>query len=216
MDSLDQRYYVDLAAAFVRGRRPDAPDLPPAALVIWGRDAGLRIHKYKRNCELPRVRRVLGMLHGLLQPGDSLVDVGSGRGTFLWPFVADFPAVNVTAVEIDPNRARDLRAVRAGGVSRLTVVEADAAVLPLADGSADVVTVLEVLEHVPAPERVAERALVVARRAVIVSVPSRPDNNPGHIRLYDPDSLRAQLLSAGARKVHLEHVPRHLIALAQP
>jgi predicted kinase len=33
------RYFVELAAAFVRGRRADAPDL--LAAVAWGRDAGL-------------------------------------------------------------------------------------------------------------------------------------------------------------------------------
>lgn len=39
---LADRYFVELAAAFVRGRRADAPDLPAAELVAWGRDAGLR------------------------------------------------------------------------------------------------------------------------------------------------------------------------------
>ena len=45
-----------------RGHRPDAPALEPAELVAWGREQGLRLHKFKRNAELPRVRRVLGAL----------------------------------------------------------------------------------------------------------------------------------------------------------
>ena len=59
---MEQRYYLEFAAAFVRGRRPDAPELEPGELVEWGRGQGLKIHKFKRNAELPRVRKVLGML----------------------------------------------------------------------------------------------------------------------------------------------------------
>lgn len=39
----DTHYYLDLAAAFVRGRLPDAPALPPAELVEYGRARGLRV-----------------------------------------------------------------------------------------------------------------------------------------------------------------------------
>ena len=55
-------FYLDLAAAYVRGARPDAPDLPPAELVRFGHEAGLRLHRFKRTAGLPRVRRVLGIL----------------------------------------------------------------------------------------------------------------------------------------------------------
>ncbi|HKB05161.1 MAG TPA: hypothetical protein VKD90_23250 [Gemmataceae bacterium] len=79
----ETHYFLDLAAAFVRGRLPDAPDLPPAELVEYGRTQGLRVHKFKRATELPRVRRVLGILRGI-GPAEVL-DIGSGRGTFLWP-----------------------------------------------------------------------------------------------------------------------------------
>src|SRR5262245_9846679 len=94
-DDLAARYYLDLAAAFVRGRLTDAPDLPPADLFLLGRRAGLRLHKFKRAAELPRVRRVLGLLRSLA-PAD-LLDVGSGRGVFLWPLLDAFPHLPVTA-----------------------------------------------------------------------------------------------------------------------
>jgi hypothetical protein len=82
-------YFTELAAAFVRGRLPDAPPLPAGELIALGRRAGLRLHKFKSNAGLPRVRRVLGVLRGLA-PAD-LLDVGSGRGTFLWPMLDAFP-----------------------------------------------------------------------------------------------------------------------------
>src|SRR5262249_35035544 len=62
---LGDRYFLDLAAAFVRGKLPSAPDLAPAELVQYGLQAGLRLHKFKRTSGLPRVRKVLGILRGL-------------------------------------------------------------------------------------------------------------------------------------------------------
>lgn len=216
MSETGERYFPELAAAFVRGHRPDAPALPPDELVAWGIGEGLRLHKFKRNAELPRVRRVLSMLRGLLQEDGTLVDIGSGRGTFLWPLLAAFPSLRVTAVELEAGRVRDLLAVRRGGIDRLEVVHADACALPLPDRSAEVVTMLEVLEHLREPERAARRILAVARQAVIVSVPSKEDDNPEHLQLFTQRSLQALLEAAGAKRVRIEHVLNHMIALAQP
>lgn len=79
-----ERYFTELATAFVRGRLNQ-----PDASIEAGLEAGLRLHKFKRNTELPRVRTVLGILRGLLP--ENLLDIGSGRGTFLWPLLASFP-----------------------------------------------------------------------------------------------------------------------------
>ena len=207
---MDDRYFTDLAAAFVRGRRPDAPALADAEVGAWGRDQGLKIHKFKRNAALPRVRHVLGALRSIWP--SRLVDIGSGRGAFLWPLMDAFPDLQITTAELHPTRLRDLRAVSAGGAARLRVVEADARRLPLADGAADVVTLLEVLEHMERPHEAAAEALRVASRFVIASVPSQEDDNPEHIHLFSPDDLRA--LFAGTR-VRLEHVRGHRIAVAR-
>lgn len=207
------RYFVDLAAAFVRGHRPDAPALPPVELVAWGRDAGLRLHKFKRNAELPRVHKVIGMLRGLAP--QSLLDIGSGRGTFLWPLLDTFPDLHVTAVDVDPIRARDLGAVRDGGVARLHVIQSDACTLDVPPRSVDGVTLLEVLEHIPDPAAAASRALRAARSFAIASVPSHEDDNPEHIHLFDAARLTALLRAAGAASVRVEHVLNHMIALAR-
>ena len=213
LDDLAGRYFLDLAAAFVRGRRADAPDLPAAGLVAWGRQAGLRVHKFKRNAGLPRVHKVLGMLRGL--GPQSLLDVGSGRGTFLWPLLDAFPYLRVTAVDVNPVRVRDLDAVRAGGIERLDVVQADVCALDRPPRSVDGVTLLEVLEHIPDPAAAAGRALRAARSFAIVSVPSREDDNPEHIHLFDAGRLDALLREAGATSVRIDHVLNHMIALAR-
>jgi hypothetical protein len=62
---------------------------------------------------LPRVRRALGMLKGLRPK--SLLDVGRGRGVFLWPLLEQFPELEVTAIDTSVVRAHDLDAVARGG-----------------------------------------------------------------------------------------------------
>jgi len=114
-----ERYFTELTSAFVRGRL-----MQPNATIEDGLDAGLRLHKFKVNSELPRVQRVLGILRGLAPA--SLLDVGSGRGTFLWPLLMEFPQLPVPSVDCSERRAGDLAAVRRGGIERLTVVRMDA------------------------------------------------------------------------------------------
>src|SRR6476620_8480200 len=94
---MDDRYFVELAAAFVRGRLGERLD--GEAAIARGLEAGLRLHKFKRNSELPRVKKVIGLLRGL-SPA-TLLDVGSGRGTFLWPLVDALPHLSVTSIDRD-------------------------------------------------------------------------------------------------------------------
>ncbi|HLM55894.1 MAG TPA: methyltransferase domain-containing protein [Pyrinomonadaceae bacterium] len=211
----DGRYFTRLAAAFVRGRLGEAAarGLSDAELVAAGLAAGLRLHKFKRNAELPRVRRVLGILRGL-QPA-TLLDVGSGRGTFLWPLLDAFPDLMVTAVDTDARRVADINAVRDGGVPNLRALRADAAALGVEDKSVDVLTALEVLEHLASPQRAAAEAMRVARGHVVASVPSKEDDNPEHIHLFDRRGFESLLLGAGARGVKVDFVLNHMIAVAR-
>jgi ubiquinone/menaquinone biosynthesis C-methylase UbiE len=222
--------YLPLAAAFVRGklgapagaadgslldlRRPlaslDAAELEQ--VVALGDQAGLRLHKFKRTMELPRVKRVLGILHGL-GPA-TLLDVGSGRGTFLWPLVDAFPHLPVLAIDSDERRVADLSAVRMGGVDSLSAAHMNAAALDLADGSYDVVTMLEVLEHIPQAQLALNEAVRVARRFVVLSVPSQPDNNPEHIHLFSRADIASMLQTAGARRISVDYVLNHMIVVA--
>jgi SAM-dependent methyltransferase len=215
--SLD-RYYVGLGAAFARGRLGDA--MPEAALkddaaaFREGLARGLKMHKFKRLEDriLARVRRVLSMLAGL-GPID-LLDVGSGRGAFLWPLLDAFPDLLVTAIDLDEQRATDLGAIGRGGLWRLSAAQMDATSLRFEDNAFDGVTLLEVLEHMPKPDLAALEAIRVAKRFVVASVPSKADDNPEHIQLFDPSSLTALFMNAGARRVSIDHVPGHMVALA--
>ena len=218
-----------LAAAYVRGRLGATSDYPPGlsltrpldalddaeldAVITAGVEADLRLHRFKRTMELPRVRRVLGILYGM-QP-ENLLDIGSGRGAFLWPLLDAFPALRITALDRLAYRVADMRAVREGGVTALTAEQGDATALPFADRAFDVVTALEVLEHIPDTNRALAEICRVARRFVVISVPSKADNNPEHIHLFDRTTLTTMLQRHGAERVTTEHVLNHLIAVAR-
>ncbi|MBK6922119.1 MAG: class I SAM-dependent methyltransferase [Deltaproteobacteria bacterium] len=207
----DDSHDLTLVRAFIRGRAPELARLDDDAMIEAALAQGLRLHKFKRTAMLPRVQRVLGILEGL-EP-TSILDVGSGRGVFLWPLLETIRGIAVTAVDHDPIRVRDLQAVAAGGIARLAGVEADAAALPWPAASFDIVTALEVLEHVDDAVPVARELLRVARRFVVVSVPSQPDDNPEHVRLFDGDTLSRLFLDLGAPRVQLAWVPGHIIAI---
>lgn len=214
---LDDRYYVALGAAFARGRSPDdaivaAAATDDASVFRAGLDAGLKMHKFKRNGDLPRVRRVLSMLAGLAPA--TLLDVGSGRGTFLWPLLDAFPSLEVTAIDRDERRAADLDAVSRGGVARLTARRMDATALSFDARSFDGVTMLEVLEHLPDPAAAVREAVRVATRFVAATVPSKPDDNPEHIHLFDGRSVAGLFEAAGVRRIKVEHVLNHVVCLA--
>ncbi|HEX8423009.1 MAG TPA: class I SAM-dependent methyltransferase [Pyrinomonadaceae bacterium] len=213
-DYSDDRYFTRTAAAFVRGKLEGvAPELSAEELITLGLSSGLRLHKFKRNAELPRVRKVLGILRAL-SPA-TLLDVGSGRGTFLWPLVEAFPELRVTAVDTNPVRVADINAVRVGGISNLQAFRMDAAGLLLEDNEVEVVTALEVLEHLPSPRKAAAEAVRVAGQYVIASVPSKDDENPEHIHLFDRRSFESLFIDAGAKSVKVDFVLNHMIAVAK-
>jgi len=207
-------HYEGLASAYVRGLLPDLPEkMPVAEVIARGRAAGLDLHRFKRTMGLQRVRAVLGLLRGLVP--ESLLDIGTGRGVFLWPLLDAFPDLPVTAVEPDERKFQHIDAVRKGGIARLSAVCADAVTLPDADSGFDIVTVLEVLEHQDNPMPLARATIRLARRFVIASVPSKPDNNPEHVQLFDRQSLTALLIDAGAEAVSIDYVLNHIVALAR-
>jgi len=207
------RCYMDVACAFVRGKLPDTDGLSASELIERGLESGLRLHKFKTNTELPRVKHVLGILRSL-NPS-TILDIGSGRGTFLWPLLAEFPEVEITSVDTRLQRVSDIDAVRKGGIETLSVARVDAGSLAFADRSFEVTTVLEVLEHVHGASQVAAEAVRATRRFVIASVPSREDENPEHIRLFDRATIEALFLGAGAARVSVDYVRGHIIALAR-
>lgn len=175
---------------------------------------GIRLHYFKRsNGTLPRVARVLGFLKGI--HFESILDVGSGRGVFLLPFLDAFPDIPAQALDISDKRIELLTDIKCGGIERLSVKKGSICDMPFPEDSFDVVTMLEVLEHIPDVRAAIRAAVRIAKKYVIVTVPSKEDDNPEHIHLLTKDVLTEMFTECGAHSLHFDGVHGHLIMIGK-
>lgn len=222
-------YYKTLAAAYVRGcaeknkikLRYELKSVPLELLteeqieeiISVGNRSGLKMYRFKGKEDLPRVKMALGFLKSVYP--ENLLDVGSGRGVFLFPFLRDLPNTNVTSIDLLRHRVDFLHAMKLGGIDRLTTLQKDICLWNAPGKSFDIVTMLEVLEHIPDYEKAVQTAVRLARRYVVVSVPSKPDNNPEHIHLLTKEKLTAAFEQAGVAKLQFSGVNGHLFMIAK-
>lgn len=178
-----------------------------------GREAELKLYRFKNMGELPRVQKAIGFLKGVWP--ENLLDVGSGRGVFLFPFLEEFPSVPVTSADILDYRVEFLQDIARGGIENLTAIQENICSWNAPDKSFDVVTMLEVLEHIPEVEKAIMNAVRLAKRYVVVSVPSKEDDNPEHIHLLTKEILTDLFTRAGAKSLHFDGVNGHLFMTAR-
>ena len=162
----------------------------------------------------PVVQRMIGgffeVLADVIGPLDpaSVLDAGCGEGETIERLDGLLPD-RIAAVDVEASCVDAVRARHPGvEVSRESV---DA--LPFADGAFDLVLCLEVLEHVPDPERAVRELARVAARDVVVSVPYEPwfrigsmlrgkylttlGNHPEHVNHWNRRTLQELLEPAG-------------------
>ena len=163
------------------------------------------------------MKSVLGFLQGVIPAGQckTLLDVGSGRGAFLFPLLRDFPTHEVTSIDILPHRIELLDCLHQGGITNLHPILGDICTWNVPDKSYDVVTMLEVMEHIPDTEAVVRNAIRLAHNYIVVSVPSKPDDNPEHIHLFSNEDLKSLFMEHGCKKVKFISVTNHRIMVAQ-
>jgi SAM-dependent methyltransferase len=130
------------------------------------------------------------MLDGL-RP-DVVVEIGAGEGRITERLVARFPGATVVGLDLpDTNLAEEWDEID------VPMFFGDATRMPFVDASIDLVVGLEVLEHVPHPERALADIARVCRGTAILSVPREPiwragnmargrylrewGNTPGHV-----------------------------------
>lgn len=205
---MESRYIINLVEAYKRGLRLRYPDKENTT--------DIKLHYFKVKDDLPRIQPILGFIHSIVptEKCNNLLDVGSGRGVFLFPLLRDFPDVEVQSIDILPNRVEFLNCLTIGGITNLKASLGDICQVDYEDDSFDVVTLLEVLEHIPDTRKALMNAVRIARNYVIVSVPSKPDDNPEHIHLFSVDEMQRMLEEAGCRKVKTMGVTGHNIFIA--
>jgi len=176
-----------------------APGLDDAAA---GQDAA------KYGTSNPVVQKLLARwmdtMHAVL--GDTsgvVVDIGIGEGFALERmFPADTPAIGL-------EYRHDKALVASQKLPEVAVVRGDAGVLPFPDRSADLVTSIEVLEHLPGYEQAVVEMARICRGRLVVSVPWEPwfrlgnlgrgknvkqwGNDPEHVNFFSPRKLSAAL-----------------------
>lgn len=121
-----------------------------------------------------------------------VVEVGAGEGHVTRRLVERFPEAAVVGLDLpDGGLAGEWRQLG------LPMFFGDATRLPFPDGSVDLVVMLEVLEHIPQPERALREAARVCAGTIVMSVPREPiwragnlargryvkalGNTPGHV-----------------------------------
>jgi hypothetical protein len=165
-----------------------------------------------------RLRTVIGTVDG------TVVDVGVGEGLSLERVLpADHSAIGVEYRfdKIDAARRR---------LPNLAGLRSDAGMLPLADHCADLVTCIELLEHLPTYVPAVSELARITRGRCVVSVPWEPyfrlgnlgrgknvrrfGNDPEHVQFFTPGRLRGAL-AAGFQDVTVTPAFPWLIAEAR-
>ena len=173
----------------------------------------LKTYYFKDKEILPRVNSVLGFLKNIYP--STILDVGSGRGVFLFPFMCEFENCDVTSIDILPWRVAMMNNIKTGGVDNLNSYLMDITKCDLADNSFDCVTLLEVLEHIENVSDAVKNAVRMSKRYIVVSVPSKEDDNPGHIHLLTKDILTSIFNECGVSNLKFSGVNGHLILIAR-
>ncbi|MBO5313465.1 MAG: class I SAM-dependent methyltransferase [Clostridia bacterium] len=173
----------------------------------------LGLHNFKiPGRMLARVSRVLGFLKGLCF--ENLLDVGTGRGSFLIPLLNDLSSVQVTAVDLLRKRVNMLNDLKNGGIANLSVMQGDFCAMKIQPKSYDVVTMLEVLDDMPDYASAIASAVKIAKKYVIISAPTKPIEGLESKRTFTKELLSQCLYSLGAENVFFEAVHNHFIIIA--
>ena len=162
----------------------------------------------------PLVRRMMAGFEGALDQlfaranPSSLLDVGCGEGVLVHRWAQRLgESARVVGIDLEEESIQAGWSERSAPNLEYRVMGAEN--LPFADREFDLATAIEVLEHVPDPERTLSEMARCARRHLLVSVPREPlwrmlnmargaywselGNTPGHLNHWSQRSFVALL-----------------------
>jgi 2-polyprenyl-3-methyl-5-hydroxy-6-metoxy-1,4-benzoquinol methylase len=165
----------------------------------------------------PVVRRLMAGFEGTLDrlfdhaTPESVLDVGCGEGVLTYRWAQRLGDAPVVGLDLDDPKLRREWEARPRDNLRFGTMPPDR--LPCGDNEFDLVSAIEVLEHVPDPERTVSEMARVARRHLLVSVPREPlwralnmargaylrdlGNTPGHVNHFSKRGFAALVARHG-------------------
>jgi 2-polyprenyl-3-methyl-5-hydroxy-6-metoxy-1,4-benzoquinol methylase len=171
----------------------------------------------KYGSQNPVVRRLMAGFESTLDAlwtqaaPDSILDVGCGEGVLTAQWADKLGDRRIVGIDLDDPKLKAEWEQRRR--ANLEYRVEDATNLSFADGEFDMATAIEVLEHVPDPERTVSEMARVAKRWVLVSVPREPlwrglnmargaylkdlGNTPGHVNHWSKRSFVSMLSRHG-------------------
>jgi SAM-dependent methyltransferase len=163
-----------------------------------------------------RARRALvaELLAGRVAPGARVIDVGCGTGDNLGA-LEEIVGRTVVGVELSPYAVRHAPRTAAGDV-RVGVSRAEQ--LPFATGSADLITSMDVIEHLDDAAALAEyRRVLRPGGLALLTVPAYPwlwshhDDWAAHLRRYTRRTLVDAVTQAGLRPLRTTYFNSFLV-----
>ncbi len=138
---------------------------------------------------------------------DSLIDIGCGDGDFLTKIVSLNKLQKVAGSDFSQirlkNAAKKLNPPAGGKTKNVKLIHASIEKLPFNNHEFDVVTVLEVLEHIPNLAKAVSEIKRICRKYLIISVPSdekiiyeicvhcgQPTPRYGHLYSFNQNNLK--------------------------
>ena len=161
-----------------------------------------KIHLFKRTDlqTLPRVKEIIGIVRGLSI--ETIVDFGSQRGALLFPLLDQFPNINFKGVDIDQDVFEMLSSINS---EQFEMIKSDITkrINEIDDKSMDLVIISEVLEHLENPYLALCEASRISKKYLIITVPSKPDDNPEHIQFFKIDDMVNLIKKSGFNSVNV-------------
>lgn len=139
----------------------------------------------------------------LKHAGKTILDVGCGSGAYVLKIAQEYPQYQIKGV--------DYQYFESWKEKPDNFLIADAFSLPFEDNSFDTITLFEVLEHLPNPEKALAEYLRVCRKNLILTVPNCDRNmelwksnliyshwfDNTHVNFYTLDTIKEEVTQAG-------------------
>ena len=127
----------------------------------------------------------------------------------------EFENINVTSLDILDKRIELLSNIKKGGVNNLNVLKDDICTFNERDNTYEVVTLLEVLEHIKDYKNAIKNAIRLSSSFIVITVPSKEDYNPEHINLLTKDILTKVFNENNITNLKFGSVNGHLFLVAR-